>query len=136
MDTWIIQLHNSITETAFVIITAFILIIFCFYLIPVATDIMVNSAAGLASKYLGKDKRTIVINSSTNNPELFLMLLSLSIRRIGGIATPLGSNFANIYLMFVAAPIIIIIKFPFVLGRIAKRRFCIFCGHFDNVNVC
>ena len=118
MDTWIIQLHNSITETAFVIITAFILIIFCFYLIPVATDIMVNSAAGLASKYLGKDKRTIVINSSTNNPELFLMLLSLSIRRIGGIATPLGSNFANIYLMFVAAPIIIIIKWS-LIGKIS-----------------
>mgnify|MGYP003335420755 FL=1 len=79
---------------------------------------MVNSAAGLASKYLGKDKRTIVINSSTNNPELFLMLLSLSLRRLGGIATPLGSNFANIYLMFIVAPIIVIAKW-ILIGKIS-----------------
>ncbi|MCL2932243.1 MAG: hypothetical protein MGG11_08185 [Trichodesmium sp. MAG_R03] len=121
MDTWIIQLHNSTNETAFVIITAFIVVIFCFYLIPTATDIMVNAAAGLASKYLEKNKRTIVINSSTNNPELFLMLLSLSLRRLGGIATPLGSNFANIYLMFIVAPIIVISKW-ILIGKISAIK--------------
>ena len=118
MDTWIIQLHNSTNETTFVTITTLIAVIFCFCFIPTATDIMVNSAAGLASKYLGKDKRTIVINSSTNNPELFLMLLSLSLRRLGGIATPLGSNFANIYLMFIVAPIIVIAKW-ILIGKIS-----------------
>ncbi|WP_287287100.1 hypothetical protein [Okeania sp. SIO2B9] len=93
MDTWIIQLHRSTNEITFLAISALAAIIFCFWFIPIATDTMVNSAAGLAEKYLGKNQRTIVINSSTNNPELFLMLLSLSLGRLGGIATPLGSNF-------------------------------------------
>lgn len=121
MDTWIIQLHNSTNETTFVTITALIAVIFCFSFIPTATNIMVNSAAGLADKYLGRDKRTIVINSSTNNPELFLMLLSLGLRRLGGIATPLGSNFANIYLMFIVAPIIVISKWTFI-GKISHIK--------------
>ncbi|NER05109.1 MAG: hypothetical protein F6K17_22195, partial [Okeania sp. SIO3C4] len=82
---------------------------------------MVNSAAGLAEKYLGKNQRTLVINSSTNNPELFLMLLSLSLGRLGGIATPLGSNFANIYLMFIVAPIIVIGKWV-SLGKISNIK--------------
>ena len=121
MNTWIIQLHNSTNETTFVTITALITVVFCFGLIPTATDIMVNSAAGLAGKYLDKDKRTIVINSSTNNPELFLMLLSLILRRLGGIATPLGSNLANIYLMFIVAPIIVISKW-ILMGKISAIK--------------
>ncbi len=121
MDAWIIQLHNSTNEITFLTISVFAAVIFCFWLIPSATDIMVNSAAGLAGKYLGKDQRTIVINSSTNNPELFLMLLSLSMGRLGGIATPLGSNFANIYLMFIVAPIIVLSKWIF-LGKISKIK--------------
>ncbi|MDJ0555636.1 MAG: hypothetical protein QNJ68_14575 [Microcoleaceae cyanobacterium MO_207.B10] len=118
MDTWIIQLYHSTNEIAFLAISAITAVIFCFWFIPNATDIMVNSAAGLADKYLGRKQRTIVINSSTNNPELFLMLLSLSIGRLGGIATPLGSNFANIYLMFIVAPIIVISKWIFT-GKIS-----------------
>ncbi|MCL2926011.1 MAG: hypothetical protein MGF17_15745 [Trichodesmium sp. MAG_R04] len=121
MEKWIIRLHDSTNETAFLTINALIAVIFCFCLIPTITDMMVNSAAGLAGKYLGKDQRTIVINSSTNNPELFLMLLSLSIRRLGGIATPLGSNFANIYLMFIVAPIIVISKWIFA-GKISDIK--------------
>ncbi|NEP05197.1 MAG: hypothetical protein F6K34_10395 [Okeania sp. SIO4D6] len=121
MDTWIIQLHRSINEITFLAISALAAIIFCFWFIPIATDTMVNSAAGLAEKYLGKNQRTIVINSSTNNPELFLMLLSLSLGRLGGIATPLGSNFANIYLMFIVAPIIVIGKWVF-LGKISNIK--------------
>ncbi|MGK7919938.1 MAG: hypothetical protein AB4080_08010 [Trichodesmium sp.] len=119
MQTWIIQLHDSTNEITFIGITALTAVIFCFWCIPTATDTMVNSAAGLAGKYLGKDQRTIVINSSTNNPELFLMLLSLSFRRLGGIATPLGSNFANIYLMFIVAPIIVMSKW-IIVGKISK----------------
>lgn len=121
MDTWIIQLYHSTNEITFLAISVITAFIFCFWFIPTATDIMVNSAAGLAGKYLGKDQRTLVINSSTNNPELFLMLLSLSIGRLGGIATPLGSNFANIYLMFIVAPIIVITKWIF-LGKISHIK--------------
>jgi len=121
METWIIRLHDSTNETAFLAINALIAVIFCFWLIPTTTDMMVNSAAGLAGKYLGKDQRTIVINCSTNNPELFLMLVSLCIRRLGGIATPLGSNFANIYLMFIVAPIIVISKWIFA-GKISEIK--------------
>lgn len=71
--------------------------------IPRTTDMMVNAAAGLAGKYLGPQYRTLVINCSTNNPELITMLIALffsGTQGVGGIATPLGSNFANIYLIF------------------------------------
>lgn len=138
MDTWIIKLHHSTNEITFLAISIITAITFCFWFIPNATDIMVNSAAGLAGKYLGKDKRTIVINSSTNNPELFLMLLSLSLGRLGGIATPLGSNFANIYLMFIIAPIVVISKWFFLgktshiqkfIGIISKEKM-LFLWHF------
>ena len=76
-------------------------------LIPMVTDMMVNSAAGLAGKHLGRQYRTLVINCSTNNPEVAMMLISLFVavgaERYGGIGTPLGSNFANIYLIFLVA---------------------------------
>ena len=116
METLIIKLHDSTNETIFLSISAIIGVVFCLWLIPKATDMMTDSAAGLAGKYWGRDQRTLVINASTNNPELFLMLLSLSIRRLGGIATPLGSNFANIYLMFIVAPLIVIGKW-LLLGK-------------------
>jgi len=116
METLIIKLHDSTNETIFLSISAIIGVVFCLWLIPKATDTMTDSAAGLAGKYWGRDQRTLVINSSTNNPELFLMLLSLSIGRLGGIATPLGSNFANIYLMFIVAPLIVIGKW-LLLGK-------------------
>lgn len=121
METLIIQLHDSTNETIFITISAIIGVIFCLWLIPKTTDLMTDSAAGLAGKYWGRDQRTLVINSSTNNPELFLMLLSLSIGRLGGIATPLGSNFANIYLMFMVAPLIVIGKWLF-LGKIQSIK--------------
>lgn len=119
MESLIVQLHDSTNETTFITISAISGIIFCIWLIPKATDMMTDSAAGLAGKYWGRDKRTLVINSSTNNPELFLMLLSMSLGRLGGIATPLGSNFANVYLMFFVAPLIVVIKWLF-LGKIDK----------------
>ena len=73
------------------------------WFIPKATDMMVNSAAGLTAKYLGNRWRTLVINSSTNNPEAILMFVALALRHVGGIGTPLGSNFANIYLIYAVA---------------------------------
>lgn len=121
METLIIKLHDSTNEFIFLTISAIIGAIFCLWLIPKTTDLMTDSAAGLAGKYWGRDQRTLVINSSTNNPELFLMLLSLSIGRLGGIATPLGSNFANIYLMFIVAPLIVIGKWLF-LGKIKRIK--------------
>ena len=110
MEKLMIQLHDLTNEFTFLSTSLAIAVVFCWWLIPKTTDIMVNSAAGLAGKYLGRDKRTLVINASTNNPELFLMILSLSLFRLGGIATPLGSNFSNIYLMFFVAPIIVMCK--------------------------
>ena len=121
MENLIIKLHESTNEIIFLTISALIGVIFCLWLIPKATDTMTDSAAGLAGKYWGRDQRTLVINSSTNNPELFLMLLSLSIGRLGGIATPLGSNFANIYLMFLVAPLIVIGKW-FLLGKFERMK--------------
>lgn len=88
-----------------------LMIVATFYLsvklIPWVTDMMVNAAAGLAGKHLGRQYRTLVINCSTNNPEVAMMLISLFLvagaNRYGGIGTPLGSNFANIYLIFLVA---------------------------------
>ncbi|MDJ0747560.1 MAG: hypothetical protein QNJ32_30085 [Xenococcaceae cyanobacterium MO_167.B27] len=106
----IIELHNKIGEIPFLLISLVTAVVFCLWLIPYSTDLMTNSAAGLTEKFLGEKQRTLVINSTTNLPELFLMFISLGLGRLGGVATPLGSNFANIYLMFAVAPIIVIIK--------------------------
>lgn len=70
---------------------------------------MVDSSAGLAGKYFGPKWRTLVINVSTNNPELANMLVALGLGRAGGIANPLGSNFANLYLMYAIAPVFVIL---------------------------
>ncbi len=96
-------------------------LILCFVAIPWTTDLMVNASAGLAGKYFGNKSRTLVINASTNNPELANMVVSLALRRAGGIANPLGSNFANIYLMFLVAPLIVLVRW-LVTGQSAKAR--------------
>lgn len=93
----------------------------CKWGIPITTDWMVNASAGLAGKHLGDKSRTLVINASTNNPELANMLVSLGMGRAGGIANPLGSNFANIYLMFLIAPIWVSLKWMFG-GQVSKVR--------------
>ena len=115
----IIEFHNRIGELPFLVIALVIAIFFCLWLIPYSTDLMTNAAAGLTEKFFGAKQRTLVINSTTNLPELFLMFISLGLGRLGGVATPLGSNFANIYLMFAVAPIIVISKWVF-LGRFAR----------------
>lgn len=103
MESLLLRVHSLFGESAFVVFLLAIGIGISLRVIPYTTDMMVNSAAGLAGKYLGRQYRTLVINCSTNNPEAVLMLLALFFsgrRGIGGIGTPLGSNFANIYLIF------------------------------------
>lgn len=84
--------------------------ILCFHLIPWTTDMMVNASAGLAAKHFGNKSRTLVINASTNNPELANMVAAFFMRKAGGVANPLGSNLANIYLMYIVAPIFVMLR--------------------------
>ena len=85
-------------------------LILCFRLIPFTTDLMVNASAGLAAKYFGNKSRTLVINASTNNPELVNMVAAFCMRKAGGVANPLGSNLANIYLMYLVAPLYVMLR--------------------------
>ena len=117
----LLELHKKIGSIPFLVISIIAAVVFCLWLIPYSTDLMTNSAAGLTEKFFGAKHRTLVINSTTNLPELFLMFISLSLGRLGGVATPLGSNFANIYLMFGFAPVIIIFKW-LLLGRFSRIK--------------
>ncbi|NJK64995.1 MAG: hypothetical protein HC921_21845 [Synechococcaceae cyanobacterium SM2_3_1] len=108
-----ISVHHWIGNTPFVLLSLILAILLCWKAIPYFTDRMVNAAAGLAGRYLGKDQRVLVINASTNNPELASMLVALSLGRLGGIANPLGSNFANVYLMFLIAPVFVLLRWIF-----------------------
>lgn len=103
----------------FLVETLLIAIAICKWGVPITTDMMVNASAGLAGKHFGDKSRTLVINASTNNPELANMMVSLGIGRAGGIANPLGSNFANMYLMFLVAPIWLLIRWS-CTGQTAK----------------
>jgi len=112
-------------------------LILSLWLIPLMTDWMVNAAAGLAGKYLGRSYRTLVINASTNNPELFSMVVAFMIGRLGGVANPLGSNFANIYLMYLVAPLWIFVRYTLSgkreqsrsLSGILRREKKLVCWH-------
>ena len=117
----IVELHNRFNEIPFLIVSFIAAVFFGLWLIPYSTDLMTNSAAGLAEKFFGAKQRTLVINSTTNLPELFLMFISLGLGRLGGVATPLGSNLANIYLMFAIAPVIVIGKW-FLLRKPSRIR--------------
>ena len=109
--------HEQLGNGVFLAVTLLICGIVCFWGMPRTTDWMVNAGAGLAGHYFGHQQRAMVINSTTNSPELFTMVISLLILRLGGIGNPLGSNFSNIYLMFVVAPVLVIVGW--LLG---KRR--------------
>lgn len=101
------NLQGDVGDVVFLPLMAIIAFTLSIKLIPLTTDMMVNSAAGLAGQYLGRQYRTLVINCSTNNPEVATMIISLlfvsGAKRYGGIGTPLGSNLANIYLIFLVA---------------------------------
>ncbi len=121
MDTLILDVYQQFGNLSFIILSLLVTVVLCFWCIPETTDLMVNSAAGLAGLYLGRDQRTLVINASTNNPELFSMIVAFTLGRVGGIANPLGSNFANIYLMFIIAPLLVIGRW-LLLGKWYKAR--------------
>jgi hypothetical protein len=121
MTNLLIQLHEFQSKTFaafggehwFLVESLILAAVICKWGIPITTDLMVNASAGLAGKHFGDKSRTLVINASTNNPELANMMVSLSMGRVGGIANPLGSNFANIYLMYLVAPIWVAVKWIF-----------------------
>ncbi len=99
----LISIQASMGDTGFIAVSVLLTIVLCWIAIPKTTDLMVNHAAGLAGRWLGKGSRTLVINASTNNPELFSMGVALGSKRMGGWANPLGSLLANCYLMYAVA---------------------------------
>lgn len=108
---FLLKLHDFVGDFPFLCGTLAITLLLCQWVIPMTTDLMTEAAAGLSDHYLGETWRVVIINSTTNIPELFLMLLSLFVfKRLGGIGTPLGSNLANIYLIFLVAPMWLAIK--------------------------
>lgn len=132
MQSLLVQLHQYQTENFaayggehwFLIQSLLIGLVICRWGIPVTTDMMVNASAGLAGKHLGDKHRTLVINASTNNPELANMLVSLGLGRAGGIGNPLGSNFANIYLMYLVAPVWLLVKWTLTGKAAMARQLC------------
>ena len=76
------------------------------YVIPWSSDGMADELAGLVGRKMGRRYRTLAVNAGTNFPELAADGLCLAIGQMGGIANPLGSNLANIYLVvLLIAPI-------------------------------
>lgn len=127
MTTLLLQLHEYQSRTFaalggehwFLVESLILAAAICKWGIPITTDLMVNASAGLAGKHFGDKSRTLVINASTNNPELANMMVSMGMGRAGGIANPLGSNLANIYLMYLVAPIWVSLKWIFA-GQFSK----------------
>jgi len=120
---FLLSLRESLGGGAFLGGTLLFSLVLCLFVIPWVTDHMVDSVAGLAGKHLGPKHRTLAINASTNSPELFLMLVSLAILNVGGVATPLGSNFANLYLMFLVAPVWVVTVWYFKARKDDRRKF-------------
>ena len=75
------------------------------FVLPWSSDGMADEVAGLVGKRFGRRFRPLAVNAGTNFPELLLMLYALLLGKWGGIANPLGSNFANIYLVIIVAPL-------------------------------
>jgi len=129
MIDWLISIHEFQTSQFgsfggrhfFLIETLILAFAICKWGVPITTDMMVNASAGLAGKHFGDKSRTLVINASTNNPELANMLVSIGVGRAGGIANPLGSNFANIYLMYLIAPVWVVFHWT-ITGQGAKAK--------------
>jgi hypothetical protein len=132
MQELLIGLHAYQTESFaayggehwFLIESIILGLVICRWGIPITTDMMVNASAGLAGKHFGDKSRTLVINASTNNPELANMLVSIGMGRAGGIGNPLGSNFANIYLMYLLAPVWLLLKWTLTGKTGLARQLC------------
>ena len=129
MIDWLVSIHEFQANNwaafggrhFFLIETLLLTFAVCKWGIPITTDMMVNASAGLAGKHFGDKSRTMVINASTNNPELANMLVSIGVGRAGGIANPLGSNFANLYLMYLIAPVWVFLHWTFT-GQGGKAK--------------
>ena len=107
----LLEFYNYFGELPFIRVTLILVCLVSFRAIPRSTDLATSSAAGLVGLIWGNSQRTPVINSTTNLPELGIMLVSLfGLGRLGGIATPLGSNLSNVYLIFIVSPIVLICK--------------------------
>ncbi len=117
----LIQIHTSLGSTGFIAISLGIAVLLCWLAIPITTDLMVNNAAGIAGRKFGPNSRTLVINASTNNPELLSMAVSMGSKRMGGWANPLGSLLANVYLMYGVGLLWVYFRFT-VTGQKEKRR--------------
>jgi len=132
MQELLIRLHAYQTESFaayggqhwFLIESIILGLVICRWGIPITTDMMVNASAGLAGKHFGDKSRTLVINASTNNPELANMLVSIGMGRAGGIGNPLGSNFANIYLMYLLAPVWLLLKWTLTGKSALAKQLC------------
>lgn len=118
---WLVGWHGTLGPVVFVLVSVAASLVLCFLGIPWSTDLMVNNAAGLIGKHFGKRYRTLAINASTNNPEAATMAVSFFMGRLGGWATPLGSLFANFYLMFLVAPVLVWASFRVRGGDRAKH---------------
>jgi hypothetical protein len=122
LEYWLLEIADRLGNSGFVTFSVILSALLCFLWIPKSTDVMVNASAGLAARYLGRAQRTLVINISTNNPELFSMLVAFLMLRLGGVANPLGSNFANIYLMFGVALVFSLVAVEMRRGKAEAGR--------------
>ena len=86
MEDLLLNLHGWIGDTGFISLMAVIALGLSLKLIPDSTHMMVDSAAGLTGKHLGRQYRTLVINCSTNNPEVATMIMAFLFLKIGGMA--------------------------------------------------
>lgn len=115
--TYLVDMLTEIQVRAgdvwFIVLSVVITTLLCWIAIPVTTDLMVNHAAGIGGRIFGRSSRTLVINASTNNPELFSMAVSMGSKRMGGWANPLGSLLANCYLMYLVGLLWVYARFRF-----------------------
>lgn len=119
----IMYAHDQLGEKLFISLSVIVSGLLCFAAIPFTTDLMVNHAAGISGRWFGSKCRTLVINASTNNPELASMLVAMAIGRMGGFANPVGSLFANCYLMYVVAPLWVILILGIKKGKSGVSQF-------------
>ena len=82
-NNFLVAIHNRVGELPFLVFSLVTAIVLGLRIIPYSTDLMTNSAAGLTEKFLGEKQRTLVINSTTNLPELFLMFIIAPVIVIG-----------------------------------------------------
>lgn len=119
----ILTLHEATSSPVFLGVCALLSVLLCFVAIPWTSGLMVNNAAGLATRWFGRSSRALVINASTNNPEAFSMGVAMGMGRMGGWANPLGSLLANCYLLYAIGLVYVMLKFLVLGKRSELKRF-------------